>query len=84
MSDYPISPNPVSQRAPESPMRSQRLARTIWLWASLVVLLIIFLLPSLAEQVQYRITRGRERAEAEVARGRLDEMPDGSEIARPS
>jgi serine protease Do len=40
-------------------------------------LILLLLLPSLAEQMQYAITRGRERAQAEVAREELANLPEG-------
>ncbi len=39
-------------------------------------------MPYMTEQVQFAITRGRERANAEVARKQLDEMPDGAGVYR--
>jgi Do/DeqQ family serine protease len=42
----------------------------------LAVLIGLLLLPYLAERIQYGITRGRERAMAEVARGQLADLPD--------
>jgi serine protease Do len=41
-----------------------------------MVLVAILITPYLAEQIQYAITRGRQRAEAEVARGQLAALPE--------
>ncbi len=47
-----------------------RLGWAIWLLLFLILLLIV---PYFVEQIQYSLTRGKERAEAEVARQVLDE-----------
>jgi len=47
-----------------------RFGRAIWV---LLFLLLLLILPTFVEQIQYAATRGRERAEAEVARQMLDE-----------
>lgn len=46
----------------------------------LVILLVILVLPYTAEQIEFAITRGRERAEAEVARDRLGALPETTGI----
>jgi serine protease Do len=48
------------------------------LFLILVVLVLIFILPSVAERVQFAITRGEQRAKAEVAKKALEEMPESS------
>jgi serine protease Do len=40
-------------------------------------LIFLLILPTIAEQLQYSITRGRERAQAEVAREELANLPEG-------
>ncbi len=52
-----------------------QLSAMTWLLIFLVLLLI---LPYVAERVQFAITRGRQRAKAEVAKVALEEMPEGS------
>lgn len=47
-----------------------------WLLGTLVVLLGLLFLPYLVEQIQYASTRGRLRAEAEVALESLDQLPE--------
>lgn len=51
----------------------------LWL---LVVLVALLILPYLVERVQFAITRGQQRASAEVARQQLDELPDGAGVYR--
>jgi serine protease Do len=71
---YP--PQPLPPYAPYGPDPGGhspggfRFGRAIWL---LLFLLLIFILPSVVEQVRYAWTHGKERAEAEVARQVLDE-----------
>jgi S1-C subfamily serine protease len=48
---------------------------TLFLVALAVLLLLRFFVPYFAERIQYAITRGRERAEAEVAAEMLPELP---------
>jgi serine protease Do len=47
-----------------------RLSRALWL---LVLLLLLWIVPSVVEQVRFAWARGKERAEAEVARQLLDD-----------
>ena len=47
-----------------------RVGRAVWL---LLFLLLMLLAPNFVEQIQFALTRGKERAEAEVARQLLDE-----------
>ena len=74
MNDYPqdplpVEPDPPTPRAP----RTGQMSRMIWM---LVFLIVVLLVPYLVEQVQFAVTRGRQRAEAEVARGQLASLPD--------
>jgi serine protease Do len=53
-------------------------AKLVWLLAFLAVLLAIsYLVPFIAEQTQYAITRGKQRAEHDFAREHLSESPIG-------
>ena len=64
MQDYP-----EQTAAPQyPPPRSSSLPRLLWI---LTILLILLLLPTIVERVQYGITRGHERAVADTARGEL-------------
>jgi serine protease Do len=65
---YPTPPNPPQRPASALPM-------LLTIFAMLVAVLV---LPYLAESLQFAITRGRERAQAEVARGQLASMPAGT------
>ena len=63
---YPVGGSKIPSTA-ESPARAAT-RRLTWLFTGLaVVLLLCFLLPYLAEQVQYALTRGKQRAEMEAA-----------------
>ena len=64
-------PRPV--RPPSRP--TLQLSAMTWLLIFLVLLLI---LPYVVERVQFAITRGRQRARAEVAKVALKEMPEAS------
>jgi len=44
----------------------------------LIFLVLLLLLPSVAERLQYAVTRGRQRAKADVAKVVLEEMPSSS------
>ncbi len=82
MSDGFPSPQSAPQYSPHSippfgpdprndPTRSGiRLGWAIW---ALLLLLLVWILPSVVEQIQYASTRGKERAKAEVARQLLEE-----------
>jgi serine protease Do len=57
-------------------------AKLVWLLSFLAVLLAIsYLVPFIAEQTQYSMTRGRQRAEHEYAQKHLGESPIG-ELSR--
>ncbi len=66
----PPPPPPANAPAPQSPNRLPALV--FFLFVAVTVLL----LPYVVEQVQFSITRGRARAEAEVARVQLAEFPE--------
>jgi S1-C subfamily serine protease len=52
--------------------------RLTWSLTALVMLLLVrFLVPYFAEQVQYSVTKGRHRAELEAAKEGLDQLPLG-------
>ena len=54
----------------------------VWLLSFLGVLLAIsYLVPYIAEQTQYAITRGKQRAEHEFAQAHLGESPLGGDVA---
>ena len=85
MADYPQYPETPHER-PQPPREEMshpvrdsagnsntRLPIMVGLLAVLVGLLI---LPYLAERLQYAITRGRERAKVEIARGQLADLPE--------
>ncbi|NUQ64542.1 MAG: trypsin-like peptidase domain-containing protein, partial [Pirellulales bacterium] len=82
MEEHPLPPE-TPHEPPEPPRReavhpakgvsSPRLPLML---AFLVVLIGLLISPYLAEQIQYGLTRGRERARAEVARGELADSPD--------
>jgi serine protease Do len=59
-------------------------AKLVWLLAFLALLLgVSYLVPYIAEQTQYAITRGKQRAEYEFAREHLGESPI-TEVSRAS
>lgn len=70
-------PPPIADPLPTAhwlePSRANRGSRVFGL---LLVLIAILVTPYFAEQLQYAITRGRQRAEAEVARGQLAALPE--------
>jgi len=78
MEIHPPDSQPPEQR-PKSPVSAPRRASGFsgitWLLIFLVVLLI---LPYVAERVQFAVTRGRQRARAEVATVALEGMPKSS------
>jgi len=49
--------------------------RGFFLVSLAVLLLLRYFVPYFVEQIQYSLTRGRERAEVEVAQGALEELP---------
>ena len=69
---YPPQPFPPYGPDPRNdPHRSGvRLGWAIW---AVLFLLLLLIVPTLVEQIEYAYTRGKERAEAEVARQLLDE-----------
>ncbi|MDZ7620032.1 MAG: trypsin-like peptidase domain-containing protein [Patescibacteria group bacterium] len=75
---YDEQPDPVPPSQPplhraEIPPSSGRLP---WLVVLLILAITVLVLPYVAEQVQFALTRGRARAEAEVAREQLAEFPE--------
>ncbi len=81
MDDHPQAPQ--SDSRPEVtyaetyvPMGERRSARLPVMIGLLVLMLGLLILPSVLESIQYSVTRGRQRAIAEVARGELDKLPD--------
>ncbi len=67
----PLLPHSAHGADPDAPHGGGfRLGRALWL---LVLLLLLLILPYEVEQVRFAWTRGKERAEAEVARQVLDE-----------
>jgi len=72
----PADQPPPVVLATEAPPSRGRHAALGCLLAILVSLLLLLLLPYWVEQIQYAITRGRQRAEAEVALELLAQLPD--------
>src|SRR6476619_7018712 len=53
-------------------------AKLVWLMAFLALLLAIsYLVPHIAEQTQYAVTRGKQRAEHDFAREHIGQSPIG-------
>ena len=76
METNPQPPPPLAPRPERPPRRpSMQLSAMTWLLIFLVLLLI---LPYMAERVQFAVTRGRQRARAEVAKVTLREAPEPS------
>lgn len=48
----------------------------------LLLVCALMILPYMLEQVQFALVRGRERAQAEVARGQLNDMPETQSVFR--
>ncbi len=69
----PGPPRPADRSRPQPEAQAGRLP---WLMFLLFLAVSAILLPYLVEQVQFAITRGRARAEAEVARVQLAEFPE--------
>lgn len=65
---YPVRPNPPQRPASSLPL----------LLLILGMLVAVLVLPYLAESLQFAITRGRERAQAEVAKQQLASVPAGT------
>ena len=64
----PLLPHPAYGH--DAPLGGFRLGRALGL---LVILLLLLLVPNFVEEVRFAWTRGKERAEAEIARQVLDE-----------
>jgi len=74
MEEYPDPQRPAESRLPRAPRAHRtQLPVLVGLLAGLIFLAVV---PYVAEQVQYAITRGRERALAEVAREQLAQFPE--------
>ena len=65
MSEYPVYPD---SPPPISPIPLPSRPRLFWMVCLLMALFVLLILPYLVEQVQFAITRGEQRAQAEVAR----------------
>ncbi|HVA46923.1 MAG TPA: trypsin-like peptidase domain-containing protein [Pirellulales bacterium] len=76
MMDDVSLPQPVRSASPD-----RRLLRLLWI---LAVLCLALVLPHLAEQVQYAMTRGQLRARAEAATKELDRLRDSAELVKLS
>jgi len=70
-----VEPAPLIVAAEVTPDGARRLYLG-WLLGILLLLVLLLFLPYGAEQLQYAITRGRQRAEAEVALEVLGQLPD--------
>ena len=68
--DYSSPPGQARPSAPSGPFSPMRVIVIL----ALALLFVRYLVPSLAEQIQYSLTRGRERAEVESARGELGKV----------
>ena len=75
MYDERLDPVPPSQ-PPYRSEPTQAPGRLPWLLLLLLLVVAVVLLPYITEQVQFAVTRGRARAEAEVARVQLAEFPE--------
>ncbi len=64
-----FGPPPRIDVQPESRSGGFRLGWALWL---LAILILVLFVPSLVEQIQYASARGRQRAEAEIAREQLE------------
>jgi serine protease Do len=74
-SEPPVGPPPRRVRPPATRPLS---LSGMTLFLILILLVLLFILPSVAERVQFAITRGQQRAKAEVARKVLEDMPESS------
>lgn len=72
----PSEPPPVPRAAPASTSRWSRIS------ILLLAVVLVLGLPLFVEQVQYAVTRGRERAKAEVARVQLASLDSPSDAFR--
>ncbi len=74
--DYPFTPLAARPPAPVPDGRSSLFSGLAWFLSLATTLLILrFFVPYLIEHVQYSITRGRQRAEVEVASAGLEAFP---------
>lgn len=69
----PPPPPPSPARTPTAPPRRNTVSLLLFVLVFLVGLLMI---PNLAEQIAYSLNRGKERAQADIARKLLDEVRD--------
>ncbi len=76
MYDERLDPVPPSQPPSYRSEPTQSPGRLPWLLFLLLLVVAVVLLPYITEQVQFAVTRGRARAEAEVARVQLAEFPE--------
>ncbi|MDY0168929.1 MAG: trypsin-like peptidase domain-containing protein [Thermoguttaceae bacterium] len=76
MYDETLDPMPPHRPAPLGSAAPQPAGRLPWLLFLLLLAIAVLVLPYITEQVQFAITRGRARAEAEVARVQLAEFPE--------
>ena len=67
----PPSPRPVGPKPPP-------IWRSSGMTGLLILLIFLLILPHLAERVQFALTRGEQRAKAEVARAELAKMPQSA------
>ena len=74
MSEYDLQPDSGDPQKGQSAVVS----RSSLLMIALVVLLGLLILEPLAERIQFAITRGDQRAKAEIARGQLVGMTDSA------
>ena len=79
MSLHEFEHHPPGGPPPLILQRPPRPGRSVALWM-LIVLLVVMVLPYTVEQVEFAITRGRERAEAEGARQQLAALPESTGI----
>jgi len=73
---YEVDEAPVPAEPVSPPVYNPAIGRTYLLTVILVVLLGLLILPYVAERLQYALTRGEQRAKAEVARAELAGMAE--------
>lgn len=76
MYDGYSDPPPETPQAGRSPYAQPPLRRLPWLLAVMAGLLAVLIVPYFVAQIQYAITRGQQRAKAEVAREILGQLPE--------
>ena len=76
MYDEQLDPTPPHRPASLGSAAPQPASRLPWLLFLLLLAIAVLVLPYVAEQIQFAITRGRARAEAEIARVQLAEFPE--------